>query len=88
MTHIVNVSVANIYKDGTYESEIINQALLGEQVEVQSENDFFAFIKLENECEGWISRFQIFKKQDQSDDNVNQSDRQQPQVENGKIWLQ
>jgi len=61
MTNIINVSVANIYKEATYESEIVNQALLGEHVEVKSENDFFAFIKLENECEGWVSRFQIFK---------------------------
>jgi len=70
MTHFVNVSVANIYKNGTYESEIINQVLLGEQVEVHSENDFFAFIKLENECEGWVSRFQLYKNQGENENKI------------------
>ena len=40
MLKTVHVSVANVYKRCSYKSEMVNQALLGESVEVlKEEND-------------------------------------------------
>ena len=41
MFKTVNVSVSNVYKNSTYQSDIVSQAILGETVEVlNTENDF------------------------------------------------
>ncbi len=71
MNHIINVSVANIYRKPSYQSELINQAILGEQVELISKESYFVFIRLENGCEGWISQYQVCKMQSNDLTKVN-----------------
>jgi hypothetical protein len=54
----VNVSVANIYAEGTYHSEIISQAILGEVFTVlQSAKDFSQVLQNDG-YSGWISNYQ------------------------------
>ncbi len=55
---IINVSVANLYRDATYGSEIINQGLLGELVLVEDSKKDFAQITLQDGYKGWISNYQ------------------------------
>lgn len=67
MVKTVNVSVSNVYKDSTYKSEIINQALLGEVVEIlESQNDF-DYIKQLDSYEGWIRNNQLVDGRSNSD---------------------
>jgi len=55
----VHVSVSNVYKNYTYKSEIVNQALLGESIEtLKSENDF-DYVKQSDGYEGWIKNNQL-----------------------------
>ncbi len=55
----INVSVANLYKNSCYESEIITQGLLGEDVQIlQNKNDFIK-IRQKDGYKSWISRHQI-----------------------------
>jgi SH3-like domain-containing protein len=59
MKKTVNVAVSNVYKNATYKSEIVNQALLGEPVEVlKTENDF-NFVKQFDGYQGWIKNNQL-----------------------------
>lgn len=54
----VNISVANIYTDGAYQSEVISQAILGEVLEIQEKDDSFSLVKLPDGYIGWISNYQ------------------------------
>ncbi len=57
----INVSVANIYSEPQYSSEVVSQALLGEKcILLQSERNFSKII-LEDGYEGWISNHQWVK---------------------------
>jgi gamma-D-glutamyl-L-lysine dipeptidyl-peptidase len=59
MIKTVNVSVSNVYKNSTYQSDIVSQALLGESVEViKTENDFDN-VKQPDGYEGWIKNNQL-----------------------------
>jgi SH3-like domain-containing protein len=61
MNQIVNVSVSNIYKNPTYQSEITNQALLGEKVEILANEKNFVFVRQADGYEGWINENQLCK---------------------------
>jgi cell wall-associated NlpC family hydrolase len=54
----INVSVANLYREATYGSEIINQGLLGELVSVENSTKDFSQIILQDGYRGWISNYQ------------------------------
>ena len=54
----VNVSVANLYKEGTYHSEIVSQGLLGEELLIQREEKDFSLIQMPDGYSGWISNNQ------------------------------
>jgi hypothetical protein len=54
----VNVSVANIYGDSNYRSEVVTQAILGEKFIVVSGNKDFSSIQLADGYTGWISNHQ------------------------------
>jgi len=54
----INVSVANIYREATYGSEVVNQGLLGELITVEKKDKDFSQIKLSDGYEGWISNYQ------------------------------
>lgn len=59
MIKIVHVEVSNVYRNSTYKSEITNQALLGESVEIiKSENDF-DYVKQSDGYKGWIRNNQL-----------------------------
>ena len=59
MTKTVNVSVSNVYKNSTYQSDIISQAILGETVDVlKTENDF-DLVKQPDGYSGWIKNNQL-----------------------------
>jgi hypothetical protein len=54
----INVSVANMYREATYSSEVVNQGLLGELIIVQKKDKNFSQIKLSDGYEGWVSNYQ------------------------------
>lgn len=54
----INVSVANLYREPSYRSEILNQGLLGELISIEDSKEDFAQITLEDGYQGWISNFQ------------------------------
>jgi SH3-like domain-containing protein len=54
----INVSVANIYREASYGSEIINQGLLGELISVKTSEKDFSRITLLDGYRGWISNYQ------------------------------
>lgn len=54
----INVSVANIYRESTYRSEVISQALLGEEIEIIKRKNDFTLVQLPDKYEGWISNYQ------------------------------
>jgi len=54
----INVSVANMYREATYKSEIINQGLLGELFTIEETEKDFSLIKLADGYQGWISNNQ------------------------------
>jgi hypothetical protein len=54
----INVSVANIYKDGNYHCETISQAILGEEIIIQNREKNFSFVRMSDGYEGWISNYQ------------------------------
>jgi len=58
LTGRINVSVANIYREATYGSEVVNQGLLGELITVEDRKKDFSQIKLNDGYQGWISNYQ------------------------------
>ena len=56
----INVSVSNQYRDPSYASEIITQAILGEVVEILEQQLSFTRVRQEDGYESWISSEQIF----------------------------
>jgi hypothetical protein len=54
----INVSVANLYSEANYRSEVINQGLLGEQISIENRLENFTKIKLSDGYQGWISNYQ------------------------------
>jgi cell wall-associated NlpC family hydrolase len=54
----INVSVANLYREATYGSEIINQGLLGELITVEDSMKDFSQITLQDGYQGWVSNYQ------------------------------
>jgi len=60
----VNVSVANLYRDAAYGSEMISQALLGEMIIVLKKDKNFSHVQLPDGYQGWISNFQWVANQD------------------------
>ncbi len=55
---MVNVSVANIYRNASYQSEVVTQALLTEKIVVSKSDNNFSLVKLQDGYEGWISNYQ------------------------------
>jgi cell wall-associated NlpC family hydrolase len=62
----VHVSVANLYRDPTYGSEVINQALLGELIWIEDCQKDFTRIRLIDDYQGWISNYQWVSEQKNS----------------------
>ena len=58
VTGRINVSVANLYREPSYGSEIINQGLLGEPLSIDNREEDFTYITLEDGYQGWISNYQ------------------------------
>jgi cell wall-associated NlpC family hydrolase len=54
----INVSVANMYREGNYWSEVVNQGLLGESITVKKKDKYFSQIMLADGYQGWISNYQ------------------------------
>ncbi len=54
----VNVSVANLYSEGTYRSETISQAIMGEHLEIQDTDGDFSLVHTPDGYSGWMSNFQ------------------------------
>ena len=57
----INVSVANLYLQPQYRSEVVSQALLGEKCTVVQSDRNFSKIVLEDGYEGWLSDYQWVK---------------------------
>jgi cell wall-associated NlpC family hydrolase len=56
---IINVSVANIYREASYRSEVITQGLLNERVDVIERDNDFSKIILPDGYPGWINNHQL-----------------------------
>ena len=54
----INVSVANMYREASYKSEIVNQGLLGESIIIEKNEKDFSLIRLTDGYRGWISNLQ------------------------------
>jgi gamma-D-glutamyl-L-lysine dipeptidyl-peptidase len=54
----VNVSVANLYAEGTYRSETISQVLLGEMLDIQESDGDFSLVRASDGYSGWMSNYQ------------------------------
>lgn len=55
---IINVSVANIYREATYKSEIVTQGLLGERLKIIQPSGDFSIVELPDTYQGWLSNLQ------------------------------
>ena len=55
----VNVDCANIYKEGSYRSAIVSQAILWEEMTINKQESQFSQVICEDGYEGWISNNQL-----------------------------
>lgn len=55
----INVSVANLYRESTWESEIVTQGLLGETVDILEYGTEFTRIRQTDAYESWISNHHV-----------------------------
>jgi len=58
-TGVVNVSVANIYEASNYQSQVVTQGILGEQVKIMELQSQFSLVELPDTYTGWISNYQL-----------------------------
>jgi cell wall-associated NlpC family hydrolase len=65
----INVSVANMYREATYRSEVINQGLLGELIKIEKKDKDFSLIELPDGYKGWISNYQWESEKNKSYDS-------------------
>lgn len=56
----INVSVANIYRDSTFKSEMVSQGVLNEGVEVLGRSEKFIRVRQADGYVGWIDEDQIW----------------------------
>ena len=56
---LVNVSVADLYREPTFASERTTQALLGERVELLERHEDFSLIRTGDRYEGWVADLQL-----------------------------
>jgi len=56
---IINISVSNHYSEPAYDSEVISQGILGEQVEILKYHPPFTMIRQADGYESWISSEQV-----------------------------
>jgi SH3-like domain-containing protein len=54
----INVSVSNMYREASYQSEVVNQGILGESIIIETKERDFSLIKLSDGYQGWISNNQ------------------------------
>ncbi len=59
---LVNVSVASIYSDCSFKSEVVTQACLGEELNVLEDGDKWVHIRQQDVYEGWIDAFHLASK--------------------------
>lgn len=55
----INVCQANVYREGTFHSEIDTQALLWEEVQPIEQNEDFLKVRTEDDYIGWINKYQV-----------------------------
>jgi len=53
----INVCVANVYRDGDFDSPVVTQALLGESCPILDEAEKWVLIRQNDGYEGWVNRF-------------------------------
>ncbi|MEN8173162.1 MAG: SH3 domain-containing protein, partial [Chloroflexota bacterium] len=58
----INVSVANLYKEPTYQSEILTQGILCENVDILGHENEFIRVRQTDGYESWISSYQISER--------------------------
>lgn len=66
----INVSVSNLYREANYQSEIINQGLLGESIIIDKKEEGFSRIMLPDGYKGWISNYQWVSDLNESYDSL------------------
>jgi hypothetical protein len=54
----INVSVANLYRQPTYISDVVTQAILAEEITILERQKSFSFVQLPDMYKGWLSNYQ------------------------------
>ena len=67
---IINVSVANIYNEPDFTSQVVTQGLLGESCKVLEHNDNWVKIQQWDNYEGWINKKQGVYSEKQYDSKL------------------
>jgi len=61
---IINVSVLNVYKEPSFNSAVITQALMGESCTVIGQSENWYNVRQWDGCEGWVNGFYGIKQKD------------------------
>jgi len=59
---LTNTSVAALYREPSFASEIISQSFLGETLTVLEADDKWAHVRLEDDYEGWLDSYHVVPK--------------------------
>ena len=66
----INVSVANVYREPTFKSEVVTQALLGETIITLGKEEQWYHIRLWDGYEGWINEFYTTRVDKEVSENI------------------
>lgn len=61
---VINVGVVNVYRDPSFQSEVVTQAILGEKPETLDQQGKWFRIKQWDGYEGWVYHFNLVKNPD------------------------
>ena len=67
---ITNVSVAGVFLFPNFQSEMITQSLIWEELKILEQNRQWFKVKLFDDYEGWIYKFYIVKKHSKNNNSA------------------
>ena len=75
---VISTAVAPVHSGATFTSEMITQGLMFESVSIQSEQDNWLNIKMEDRYEGWIHNFYVSESRVNCQNSIIVTDRYAP----------